>query len=96
MVGGMTVREVTALAGACAWGPVLFLALAPAWGWAALAGAAGAVAGLVAGWACGWLLGRAEAGGTGASLGAQLLAAASPLALVVAPLAVLWLLRAGR
>ncbi len=92
----MTVREATALAGACVWGPALFLALAPAWGWAALAGVAGTVAGLVTGWACGWLPCRSDAGGTEAGLVAQLLAAASPLALVAVPLAMLWLLRVGR
>ncbi len=77
-------------------GPALFLALAPAWPWAALAGVAGLVLGLVAGWACGWLLCRGDAGGTGAGLAVQLLAAASPFALVAVPLAVLRIARVGR
>lgn len=87
----MTVREAIALVGACVWGPALLLALAPAWGWAALAGTVGLIVGLVAGWACGWLLWRSD----GAGLGAQLLAAAGVFALGAVPLTLLWLVRGG-
>jgi hypothetical protein len=87
--------EVLALTGACVWGPALFLALAPAWLWAALAGAAGLAVGLAAGWACGELLCRSDAGGTGAGLGTQVLAAASLLALAAVPLAAAWFVRRG-
>ena len=81
-----------ALTGASIWGPALFLAWAPVWLWATLAGIAGLVIGLLAGAACGELLCRSDAGARG-RLGAQFLALASLFALMAMPLVVLWLVR---